>query len=66
VTAPINLADPELEPTDAQLRELSSRAFAHVREAHERSLRDLRAEIERARAGALAALRARLADPGER
>lgn len=57
----INLADPDFEPTDAQLIGLSTRAFAGVREAHERQLRELRAKVEVARAAALAALAARLA-----
>jgi len=45
----INLADPDFEPTDEQLRGLSQRAFAGVREAHQESLRRLREEIARLR-----------------
>jgi hypothetical protein len=60
----INLADPDFEPTDAQLVGLSTRAFAGVREQHERQLCELRASVERARAAALAALAARLATIG--
>ena len=58
----INLADPEFEPTDAQLIGLSTRAFAGVREEHERQLRQLRSTVEAARAVALSALAARLAN----
>jgi len=61
VNGTINLADPDFEPTDAQLIGLSSRAFAGVREAHERQLAELRASIEVARAAARIALAARLA-----
>ena len=57
---PINLADPEFEPSDEQLVGLSVRAFAGVREANAQSQRDLRAQIETARAEALAALEVRL------
>ena len=56
----INLADPEFEPSDEQLIGLSVRAFAHVREANERLLRDLRASIQKARVEALADLELRL------
>jgi hypothetical protein len=41
-----NLADPDFEPTDEQLIELSRRAFAGVREQRERAQQALRAEIE--------------------
>ncbi len=58
----INLADPEFEPTDAQLVGLSTRAFAGVREEHERQLRQLRSTVEAARVVALSALAARLAN----
>lgn len=51
-----NLADPDFEPSDTELVELSTRAFAEVREAHARSLAKLRAEIAAARVKALAAL----------
>ena len=57
----INLADPDFEPSDAQLIGLSARAFAGIREANERTRRDLRTKVEKARAEALAALQARLA-----
>ena len=56
----VNLADPDFEPSDAQLIGLSTRAFAGVREAHERSQRELRAKLDKARAEGLAALEARL------
>lgn len=45
----VNLADPDCEPTDEQLRELMSRAFAGVREQRERAMEQLRARIESAR-----------------
>jgi hypothetical protein len=48
--APGNLADPDFEPSDEDLIGLSQRAFAGVREQHERVLEKLRAEIELARA----------------
>lgn len=54
-----NLADPDYEPTDEELIGLAQRAFAHVRENHERSLRKLREEIAEERKRALA----RLAEP---
>jgi len=53
----INLADPSVEPTDAQLVELSTRAFASVRAANEQSL--VRSEIRAARERVLAALKDR-------
>jgi hypothetical protein len=56
MSAPINLADPAFEPTDAQLQELSARAFAGVRAARERSLEQLRTEIAREREKVLLAL----------
>jgi hypothetical protein len=52
----VNLADPEFEPTDAQLVGLSQRAFAGVAEAHQAALRRLRGEIAEARAAVLARL----------
>jgi hypothetical protein len=57
----INLADPEFEPSDAQLIGLSHRAFAGVREANTRILEALHAQVERARLDALAALQVRFA-----
>lgn len=51
--APGNLADPAFEPTDEDLIGLSKRAFAHVREQHEESLRKIRAEIAVASRAAL-------------
>jgi hypothetical protein len=52
----INLADPDFEPTDEQLIELSREAFAHVRGEHEASLRALRLRIADARREALSRL----------
>ena len=45
----VNLADPEAEPSDAQLAGLSARAFAGVTLARELALDRLRFEIEIAR-----------------
>jgi hypothetical protein len=59
VTDVKNLADPAFEPTDEDLIGLSKRAFAHVRQAHEDSLRRLRADIAAAREAALERLRKR-------
>jgi hypothetical protein len=56
---PKRLADPAFEPTDEDLIGLSKRAFAHVRDAREESLRKLRAEIGAARKASLERLRAR-------
>lgn len=59
----VNLADPDCEPTDAQLVELGARAFRGVRSAHEAALRRLRAEIARTRAEALLRLESPLQEP---
>jgi hypothetical protein len=48
-----NLANPDFEPTDAQLQELTRAAFAHVQTAHQESLDRLRLEIAQARVLAL-------------
>ena len=45
----INLADPEFEPTDEQLLELSKRAFADAEASHQRQLRILEQQISQAR-----------------
>jgi hypothetical protein len=42
----INLADPDFEPSDAQLQELMRRAFAHIPEQNERRLRLMRERIK--------------------
>ena len=49
MTTRINLADPDFEPTDEQLQELSRKSFAHVAEANRASLRRLREDIARMR-----------------
>lgn len=41
----INLADPDFEPTDEQLQELSRRAFAGIREERARSLAEMHERI---------------------
>lgn len=43
--APVNLADPAVEPTDEQLAGLMHRAFAGITDAREQSLRELHAGI---------------------
>ncbi len=49
----VNLADPDCEPTDAQLTELMQGAFAKVRPAQVEMLRRLREDIATARRHAL-------------
>lgn len=56
-----NLADPEREPTDEELIELSREAFADVPRANEAALRALRAQIAEERERVLARLAARTA-----
>lgn len=45
----INLADPEFEPTDEELVELTKRAFAHVPEQNAKILAKLEADVAAAR-----------------
>lgn len=45
--SPRNLADPTYEPTDEELAGLMRAAFSGIRDAHEASLREMRARIER-------------------
>ena len=45
----IDLANPEFEPSDEQLLELSKRAFADAEPAHQRQLRILEQQISEAR-----------------
>ncbi len=59
---PKRLADPAFEPTDEDLIGLSKRAFAHVRGAHEESLRKMREDIAATSKSALERLHA--ARPG--
>ena len=40
-----NLADPDFEPSDEQLLELSRNAFAHIREENELRLQKMRERI---------------------
>jgi hypothetical protein len=49
VASVINLADPTFEPSGEQLQALAARAFTGVREANERGLERMRAEITRQR-----------------
>jgi hypothetical protein len=60
--APKRLSDPAFEPTDEDLIGLSKRAFAHVREAHEASLRKMREDIAAARREAMEWLRKKRPD----
>ena len=57
--APINLADPDFEPSDDELKGLMTRAFAGVREAKERNLVEMRARIARLEVEAMARFEAR-------
>ena len=57
--APINLADPDFEPSDDELNGLMTRAFAGVREAKARSLVEMRARISRLQVEAMARFEAR-------
>jgi hypothetical protein len=50
VAADVNFANPEFEPTDEQLHQLSREAFADVPRNHARALARLREEIEALRA----------------
>jgi len=59
MAAHVNLADPDFEPSDEELRGLMSRAFAGVREAKERNLAEMRARIERLQLEAMARFEAR-------
>lgn len=52
-----NLADPDYEPTDEELEELSRSAFAHLSSARREADEKLKAEIARLTAEALARLR---------
>lgn len=49
---PVNLADPSFEPSDDDLARLMHDAFGGLREAHEASLREMRARIQRLQAEA--------------
>jgi hypothetical protein len=59
---PKRLSDPAFEPTDEDLIGLSERAFAHVRDAHDASLRQLREDIATARREAMEWLRKKRPD----
>lgn len=61
---PHDLADPDFEPSDADLTELSKRAFAGVRREHALALEELRARIEVARSEVLQRLAARTSTRG--
>jgi hypothetical protein len=61
----VNLADPDVEPTDAQLVGLSTRAFAGVARAHDLALQRLRADIAARRASVLQSLAERRGAPRE-
>ena len=59
MTEPVNLADPDVEPTDEQLQDLAARAFAGVKAANELALQKLRAQIASEREKVLRDLDAR-------
>lgn len=61
VSPPINLADPDFEPTDEQLIGLSKRAFAGVNDRHAAALAKMRAEIDATRGQVMKDLAARQA-----
>jgi hypothetical protein len=63
---PINLSDPDFEPTDEQLAGLCARAFAGVPEARRRAMAKLREDIAAARHEAMAAFKERLAWTGSK
>jgi len=51
-----NFADPEFEPTDEQLEQLSREAFADVGERNREALARLRGHVAKLRAASLARL----------
>jgi hypothetical protein len=53
----INLADPNFEPTDEQLRQLSKSAFADVAQQNRRNLESMRQRIKAARVELLKSLK---------
>lgn len=59
----VELSNPDFEPTDEELQELSRRAFAGVAERYAEALAKLEREIERGRQEVLARVEARLAKP---
>lgn len=60
--SPIDLADPDFEPSDDELQGLMVRAFAGVREAGERNLVDMHARIAKLHVEAQARFDARKTD----
>ncbi len=48
--SPVNLADPDCEPSDEDFAGFLERAFAHLRDDDEKRLAKMRAEIAKARA----------------
>ena len=61
---PVNLADPDIEPSDEQLEGLMHRAFANIADGHEASLRAMRARIAAAQVEMLRTLETDLARSG--
>ena len=57
--AVIDLANPDFEPTDEQLMQLSKVAFADLHNVNEQRLRQLRSSVLEARAEAFTAFRLR-------
>ena len=60
--SPINLADPDFEPSDDELRGLMARAFAGVGAANARNLVEMRARIAKLQVEAQAKFDASKAD----
>lgn len=58
-----NFADPDFEPTDEQLEQLSREAFADVARKNEEALARLRAQVAKLCADSLARLSPPTADP---
>lgn len=56
MATPVNLADPDVEPSDEQLADLMHRAFAGIADGHQASLRAMRARIAAAQVEVLRAL----------
>ncbi|MFO0569381.1 MAG: hypothetical protein U0263_27225 [Polyangiaceae bacterium] len=56
MTERVDLADPSCEPSDEALQGLAARAFAGVKEAHEKRLAALWEDIDRRRRSVLSAL----------
>ena len=65
MTDRVNFADPDYEPSDADLAALMHEAFAGLREAHEQSIKEMHQRIAALQAEARARFEARW-NPGKR